>query len=137
MDIHYKWLEASPYEVEGLIGEPHQGICPDGWHIPVNEEWNEMYDAVGTTPYVIQARGQRMWPAANNVSGFSAIPVGTISNGWSYMSVVGMGVEFWSATEYSGVGNYAYLWLSNEERAMVESYVKHNGRSVRCVQDSE
>jgi len=34
----YRWFEAMNYAVNN-----HQGICPDGWHIPSNEEYSELF----------------------------------------------------------------------------------------------
>jgi uncharacterized protein (TIGR02145 family) len=36
----YTWFEAMNYEVDNP-----KGICPDGWHIPSNEEWRKLYKA--------------------------------------------------------------------------------------------
>jgi uncharacterized protein (TIGR02145 family) len=36
----YTWFEAMNYEVDNP-----KGICPDGWHIPSNEEWRKLYQA--------------------------------------------------------------------------------------------
>jgi len=45
----YNWQTAmdtysSCYE---SLGPKHRGICPEGWHIPSNEEWNMLMTAVG------------------------------------------------------------------------------------------
>ena len=32
---------------DSLIGEKHQGICPDGWHVSSTEEWDILVDYVG------------------------------------------------------------------------------------------
>ncbi len=141
MNIHYKWKSASPYEVEGLIHEPHQGICPDGWHVPTWNEWNEMYDAIGTTPYAMQAKGQRLWPDATNVSGFSAIPVGRKNRN----EKMGEEALFWGSDQLQKDGenwlSFAYAWNLNVNLVLdcgngCRWFEKNNMISVRCVQDS-
>ncbi|MBR6454243.1 MAG: fibrobacter succinogenes major paralogous domain-containing protein [Fibrobacter sp.] len=134
MDIHYKWQNASPYEVEGLIGEPHQGICPDGWHIPTDNEWRDMYDAVGTTPYALQVEGQRLWRNATNASGFSAIPTGYFF--YSDMQDIGEYGGLWSVRE-SEDGWHAYPWSMRVSSAGFDYLAQKNSSfPVRCIQDS-
>lgn len=51
---YYEWTVALaiPYDYtkkipeEGLIKTPHQGICPDGWHIPTVAEWETLFEYV-------------------------------------------------------------------------------------------
>ena len=134
MDIHYKWQDDSPYAVEGLIGEPHQGICPSGWHMPSYDEWNEMYDAIGTTPYAMQAMRQRLWASANNASGFSALPVGYYYYG--YFSEIGFNAKFWGSTECGK--RYGDTWSLDADIALLNKFdeSKSFGFPVRCVQDT-
>ncbi len=134
MNIHYKWLDDSPYAVEGLIGEPHQGICPNGWHVPTGDEWNEMYDAIGTTPYAMQAKGQRLWPDAKNKSGFSALPAGYYYYG--DFREIGYNSKFSGSTELGK--RYGDTWSLDASLAVLNKFSdgKSFGFSVRCVQDT-
>jgi len=34
----YSWLESLNYRVNNL-----KGICPDGWHLPTRQEWEELF----------------------------------------------------------------------------------------------
>ena len=38
----------APSELEEYIHSPHQGVCPEGWHIPNDAEWNTLMDYVET-----------------------------------------------------------------------------------------
>lgn len=71
-------------------GKYTQGICPEGWHIPSNEEWNVLQNFLNPTP--LPKLKSNIWDG-NNSSGFSAIP-----SGW--MDGAGFG----------GVGTYAGYW---------------------------
>jgi len=42
----YEWQEAVQYW-KGQPSLPVQGICPDGWHIPSNAEWNTLLNYLG------------------------------------------------------------------------------------------
>ncbi len=50
----YTWVSVMAFpdscydrKCESLEKHPHQGICPDGFHVPSNDEFNELYDYVG------------------------------------------------------------------------------------------
>ncbi len=47
--VLYNWAAAGGYEASNEFDENHpdvQGPCPDGWHIPVASEWNELFTFV-------------------------------------------------------------------------------------------
>ena len=137
MDIHYKWLDDSPYLVDGLIGNPHKGICPDGWHIPNNDEWSIMYDAIVKNPYAMQAKGHRLWPDATNNSGFSALPVNRC---YGCQYEFGSLASFVSASEINE--KYAYIWhlqmsQGNFSTGYQADHSKKYAYSIRCIKDSD
>ena len=141
MDIDSKWLDASPYGVEGLIESPHQGVCPEGWHVPTNGEWNALFD--GVSYEARQALGNPLWKNATNASGFSALPVGYHE---SEFEKVGFDADFWSASEadefvafhlYMASGDYYGSYLSCGSYTNYSIYGKHFGFSIRCFKDSE
>jgi len=66
----YNWLMAMELpsscdsrSCDSLIRTPHKGICPDGWHIPGNADWDKLYrSADGTfgtkSPYDSRTAGR-------------------------------------------------------------------------------
>ena len=53
---HYGWMTAMQisckYEEQLAkleIQQPHQGLCPTGWHIPSIDEWQELFNAAPLT----------------------------------------------------------------------------------------
>ena len=38
----YTWKEATLGESKSGLGEGPQGICPDGWTVPTNEDWEAL-----------------------------------------------------------------------------------------------
>ena len=129
MDIDSKWQGAVTAVVEGLIEKPHRGICPDGWHIPTNDEWNALFSGIDYAAQ--QAVGNLGWKNATNASGFSALPVG--GNEGSFRGV-GSYAFFWSATE--GNSDYADLWFLDASAAFLGIYYEGNGFAVRCFKDN-
>ena len=135
MFIDSKWQKATV--PEGTIKTPHQGICPDGWHIPTKDEWSVLlsdkrYD-------VLQAVGNVQWKNATNTSGFSALPVGinekTPTGNNREFNYVGIRAGFCSVTEYDSSHVYYRSMDGNHEN--LSNIVKYSGISVRCMQDYE
>ena len=76
----------------GQIGSPHRGICPSGWHIPSNDDWDKLYryadgtDGTSGTggPYDSPTAGAKLkaesgWNSnggGTDEFGFSALPGG-------------------------------------------------------------
>ncbi len=53
---HYGWMTAMQisckYEeqlAKSEIQQPHQGLCPTGWHVPSIDEWQELFNAAPLT----------------------------------------------------------------------------------------
>jgi|GEM_PF-1369955 len=135
------------------VVDDERGVCPDGWHVPSDEEYKilEMYlgmsqseaDAIswrGTNEGSKLAGNASLWNDGgleSNVefgtSGFSGIPSGYryFDNGYYY------GIEsygyFWSSTEY-GSGTAWNRRLGYSDTGVYRSNNdKQNGFSVRCV----
>ena len=132
-----------------------QGVCPDGWHVPSDAEWNQLTDYVSSqsqyccsnnTEYIAKALASTSgWvthtatcavgdtPSDNNATGFSALPAGNRHTG--YYTSSGYGALFWSATEASDT--HAYILALNYTNPLVwrDSDNKYGGYSVRCVRD--
>ena len=116
----------------GLTGRV-QGICPDGWHLPDNDEWNQLFAAVGgiaTAGKVLKS--QTGWDYNGSGSddfGFSAIPISRyLDNGYMTM--------FWSATEKDEISSYLVAMGYSEDLALfVDDYEKYSQYPVRCLKD--
>ena len=49
----YQWhtamglcAEYGSMDANALVGNPHRGICPAGWHVPTKEEWDQLVEFV-------------------------------------------------------------------------------------------
>jgi len=91
-----------------------QGVCPSGWHLPSDAEWNEMEMALGMpaadttimgwrgTDHGTQMKSTSGWNSngnGTNTSGFNVFPTGHYLSG--SFEALGGGTAFWSTTEYS------------------------------------
>ena len=132
-----------------------QGICPTGWHVPSDAEWNQLTDYVsGQSQYYCSnipeniakaLAGTTNWtsstttctvgntPSSNNATGFSALPAGYYnSNGYIFF---GGNATFWSATESSSSdAYYRTLYYVYATVGRTSDY-KCLGYSVRCLRD--
>ncbi|MBO4481563.1 MAG: hypothetical protein J5719_03320 [Bacteroidales bacterium] len=130
----YNWTAA----MHGAESESAQGICPDGWHLPSVAEWNRLADTLGGATVAggkLKATGTDLWTspntAADNASGFSALPAGYLKNG----QFGGRGTDgcFWtSSADGAGTASYRQL-LSASGNLFDFSYSRSNAHSVRCV----
>jgi uncharacterized protein (TIGR02145 family) len=53
----------------------HHGICPDGWHMPKNEEWSILVSFLGGWSVAGQKMNSLTF-GGDNSSGFSALGAG-------------------------------------------------------------
>jgi uncharacterized protein (TIGR02145 family) len=125
-----------------------QGICPSGWHLPSDSEWNEMEMALGMpaadtvsiswrgTDHGTKMKSHTGWSNSGNgtnTSGFNAFPAGYYTS----ISFNGLGGNtfFWSSTEHSG----SYAWnrylFNGYSKVHRNTYIKIYGLSCRCVEN--
>jgi uncharacterized protein (TIGR02145 family) len=123
------------------INAPHRGICPSGWHIPSNDDWDELVNlAGGSSTAGTKLKSREGWntysgvPSGTDEFGFSALPGGNGTSGGSFIGVGGGG-HWWSASEpNSYIAGSRYMYYSSEI-LYYYGYSKSNLYSVRCLQD--
>jgi len=149
----YNWATAmnisSDYNSSSYNPSPstkYRGICPQNWHIPNDDEWSALFNAVGGSSVAgRKLKSQSGWyncgPSGSGNSyvcedafGFSALPGG---NGGSYGGFDGVGYSgyWWSASEYSSYLAYSRYMDYYLEYAGYLNYDKSYLFSVRCLQD--
>jgi len=124
------------------INAKHQGICPSGWHIPNNDEWDALMTAVGGSSTAgTKLKSSELWnlysgvPKGTDEYGFSALP-GGLGLSVGGFNLVGLYGYWWSASEYNSRDTYLrFLYYLSEGVGYDDSGVKGNLQSVRCLQD--
>ncbi|MDR0516290.1 MAG: hypothetical protein LBH25_04525 [Fibromonadaceae bacterium] len=122
----YDWATAmglsSSYNNLGFTASQRQGICPDGWRIPNNSDWDKLFRYVdgtnGTSSlYNSSTAGSKLktasgWNSGNGTDefGFSALPSGYSSGNNSFLDVGKYGY-WWSANQYNNSEAY-YRYMS-------------------------
>jgi len=126
----------------GQILPKHRGICPQGWHIPSNEDWDKLFHYVdgssgASSPYDSPTAGRYLkaksgWNDNGNGEdkyGFSALPSGQFSSG------VGCYGDWWSASEFVVGGAYLRSMTCLDDEAFFSINGKSTLYGVRCLQD--
>ena len=124
----------------GLPSGNIQGVCPSGWHLSSDTEFETLFTAVGGRSTAgAKLKSQTGWKTYDGITnedafGFSALPAG-YRNDDGYYHGEGYSANFWSSTEHGS--NLAYLMILYYYygNASLVNYDKYDGHSVRCVKD--
>jgi len=126
------------------VGPKHRGICPENWHIPNNNDWNELVNFVesenGCTStscsakYLKSTSGWNSNGSGEDKYGFSALPGGFGSSVGSFHFVGNRGY-WWSASQYNNYNAHRRYMYYDLDYVYYDYYDKAYLQSVRCVQD--
>jgi uncharacterized protein (TIGR02145 family) len=122
----------------------NRGLCPDGWHVPSEEDWNTLRDFLGgadiaggklkstrTTPEP-HPRWESPNVGASNISGFSGIPGGyRLQDG--IFGEIGRSGYWWNATVDGSNSAWMRALDYNGDDLYVNDAIKRVGFSVRCL----
>jgi uncharacterized protein (TIGR02145 family) len=116
-------------------------LCPDGWHIPNDNEWSTLIMYAGGTQtggYKLKETGATHWGSYNtgatNETGFTALPAGDRHSDGYFFGPGGMGL-WWSSNEFNNSnGMMVYVYSDNPVINHAVNY-KPSGISVRCIKN--
>ena len=132
-----------------------QGVCPEGWHVPSDKDWEQLELYLGMSPAESNLTGARGYNIGSMLagnpeswidgllknsssfgfSGFSALPGGGRRYNGTF-GRMGENANFWTSTEYDNTlawGRHLYSKYSTVHRY---TDIKSDGFSVRCVKDN-
>ena len=119
-----------------------RGICPEGWHVPTDEEFTVLTDYLDGTSVAggkMKEAGTEHWNSPNtgatNESGFTGLPAGYrhVNSGYYYsMGYLGY---FWSSSESSSSNAWYRKLHYNSSNVYRNSDYERHGISVRCAGD--
>lgn len=144
----YQWGEAVQY-INGASNTTSwnpiptgniQGICPPGWHVPKDPEFNTLSGSIGGSGIggKMKEAGYVHWASPNtgatNSSGFTALP-----NGYRWVDnafhAIFTSCQFWTATQ-TGLEDAYYRNLNYQSADFYQfQFEKPCGHGIRCVQD--
>ncbi|HER09313.1 MAG TPA: hypothetical protein ENO20_10445 [Bacteroides sp.] len=118
-----------------------ENLCPDGWHVPSQDDYNSLVSFVGGTEIAggkLKENGTKHWNSPNtlatNLSGFTALPAGMRNADGGYAGI-GNAALFWTSSEHSAAAGVCAVLLNNSGAYGEKNYAKEVGLSVRCVKD--
>jgi uncharacterized protein (TIGR02145 family) len=134
-----------------------KNACPQGWHLPSDDEWEELVSILTENGFGYQGSGDDIakalastddWdrsttpgtigndPSRNNASGFNALPGGSrrYYGDFNGAEIVG---HWWGSNEYDAK-NASSKFLESEKSVLKKGFtydVKEDGYSIRCVKN--
>lgn len=141
----YQWNMAMQFST----AEGSRGICPEGWHIPTDNEFKQLELTLGMSSNEVdllntwrgesQNVGQKL--KINGSSGFEALFGGAKNSGSGFMYIEGSGsyefAYFWTSTDNSNALFAMRRCLQNASTGSgrFDTFTKNYGFSVRCLKD--
>jgi uncharacterized protein (TIGR02145 family) len=113
--------------------------CPEGWHLPTNEEFETLISNVGGEEYAAELlKSTTGWQTGNGIDkyGFNVLPAG-LRNLSGNFERAGEYAYFWNATECPNYEDHAYnlrLYYLSDDAPLYSNY-KDAAISVRCLRD--
>jgi uncharacterized protein (TIGR02145 family) len=140
----YRWAGAMAIDTsynsrlwQGSDSAQHQGVCPNGWHIPTDTEWGVLIAKVGGDSARIRLSSTSGWDSANGTDqyGFRVLPAGFCDLSGVFFYGLGIDASFWSSSE--GSASVAWIRDFHNANASVDRYNEHKsiGLPVRCLKD--
>ncbi|HNY31528.1 MAG TPA: FISUMP domain-containing protein [Fibrobacteria bacterium] len=121
------------------VTTPHQGVCPSGWHLPRDAEWDILAANVsGANTVATNLKSLNGWSGRNGTDsyGFRALPAGDRDYIDGRFYNVGAYARFWSSSEKDpNLGSFRGLTPSGNDLGWYGSS-KKDGYSVRCLKDN-
>lgn len=131
-----------------------QGICPNGWHLPTDNDWKELEEFLGVSNIDLDKEGFRGYYAGlklkastfwsvdrngTNEYGFSALLTSDLP--LSYNGVFSLsepaGTHWWTATESNGEFAYYRSLRIDENGINRGKQHKSQGYCIRCIMNKK
>jgi uncharacterized protein (TIGR02145 family) len=117
-------------------------LCPAGWHVPSDAEWNTMINYVGSETIAggfLKETLTTHWTTPNtgatNQYGFTALPGGVRYTSGTFYFLKNVGY-WWSSTESSTTSAWHRVMYYNSVNVDKITNSKNLGLSVRCIKDN-
>ncbi|MFP4557323.1 MAG: FISUMP domain-containing protein [Bacteroidales bacterium] len=138
----------------GVVYMQDKNVCPDGWRVPVKEDWDQLIAELGG-PGIAGGQmkstvsgGNGLWESPNegasNKSGFTAMPAGIFKINWQgtfSFTDESIAAYFWSQTEASTDISWSLKLNYYDTNATIESVYGtipegEEALSIRCIEDN-
>lgn len=128
-------------------------LCPEGWHVPTNAEFQTMEVVAGVPVDSVEIWGWRGRNVGTKLKATSGWTVNTGTNELGF-SAIGAGYRAWANGEFRGRNEITYFWSSTDDAINAKPTVayyrrldgrthyiyksttgKASGKSIRCVKN--
>jgi uncharacterized protein (TIGR02145 family) len=146
--VLYNWIAAMNGAASSNANPSSvQGICPEGWHLPSDAEWDVLenyliangYNYDGSTSgnkYAKSLKAEILWDTpGNNSSGFTGLPGGYREYDMAFKGMREMGC-WWSSTENVKTRSWSRHLYNHSNGFNRNYYFKKSGLSVRCIKNN-
>ena len=103
-----------------------RGLCPAGWHIPTVEEWQQLFEYLGT-------ENARTMLEKGGPTDFNMLYSGQMSSSGS--EFLGQIVNFWTSNPGAGDNAWAFSLQKDKEQIWKLSLGRVYRNSVRCIKN--
>jgi uncharacterized protein (TIGR02145 family) len=131
----YSWNEMMQYTTDSL-----QGICPDGWHVPTDEEFVTLTTFLGGYSVAggkLKESGTTHWVSPNegatNESGFTGLPNGQILH--QYDNQIGESGHIWTSSDAGTDKREWYLSTTSKSFFQGRQNAETGKVGLRCIKD--
>lgn len=135
----YTWDVAMRYSTNPV----NQGICPDGWRIPNDDDWQTLINFAGGMDLAggeLKETGTSHWESPNigatDKYSFSAIGAGDRHNTGAY-DWFNRGGIYWSATLYNSADAMYWSFRNYDDDGYTINCYRDNWLSVRCIKSDK
>ncbi len=147
--------DSSQYSKYGRLynWETACSVCPDGWHLPSNEDWLELEEYIGISRDLVsdiacigtneagklKEPGNINWvyecDSVTNETGFTAVPSGVYTIETESFDNLRMYAVFWSSTSFD-INKAWFRRIESYNNQLCANYCnKYSGLSVRCIKN--
>ena len=112
-----------------------KNACPDGWHLPSKEEWEDLFKSIGGIGSAgTTLKDSLVWNGMD-LYGFSALPGGEFISNVSDYRYIGDNGAFWTSDADGKSNAYGVFFATDVNKAVIEVHSKNDLFSVRCIKD--
>ncbi len=134
----YSWYSV----VNGASSGTIQGICPTGWHLPSNTEWETLANYLGGVDVAgtkLKEESTSHWKFSNfpgsNISKFTGLPGGNRNQNGSFSGNLETTGYYWSSSEDTPSTVWVRALIYNEKTFQSIDFEKTKAFSVRCIKN--
>ena len=116
-----------------------RGICPEGWRLPNNEDWDQLFNTLGGHKIAGEKMKEpsQMWDPYYSIlrdnTGFDAVPAGSYTE--KGLQDYGLQTYFWCADNFSRTEAWCCILYDYKNDGYSYLDYKCYGHSVRCVKE--